>query len=76
MSLGLPILREIITADPARSANLVLSNDLMLRGYLTAACSKVVENGIEPSSPPSKNVPYLRTHKSPFREDLSEYSYE
>lgn len=75
MSLGLPILREIITADPARSADLVLSNDLMLRGYLTAACSKVVENGIEPSGPPGKNVPYLRTHKSPFREDLSEYSY-
>lgn len=75
MSLGLPVLREIITGAPARSADLVLSNDFIVREYLTDACSKVVENGIEPSDPPGKSVPYLRTHKSPFREDLAEYSY-
>ena len=74
MSLGLPFLREVFTADSARLADLVISNSVRVSGYLTDCFKKI---GREALSEPRAHVnrsEYLRHHKIRFREDLGECS--
>lgn len=74
MSLGLPFLHEVFTADRARSTDLVLTNSIAIRGYLTDTVGKAFEKGIEPSESPNQSALYLRNYKSLFHEDLTECS--
>ena len=74
ISLGLPFLQEVLTADRARSTELVLSNSVAITGYFTDTVEKAFENGIEPSEPSNQSSQYLRDYKSLFHEDPTECS--
>ena len=74
MSCGLPFLRELLTADRARSAELVICNSLPLSGYLTDAFVKVVDHGLLEQPERLNRGDYLREYKTLFWEDIAECS--
>lgn len=71
ISLGLPFLRKVLTADRARSMELVLSNSVAIRGHLTDAIGKVAENEIESTESDRDNAEDMQNYK----EDLTDCSY-
>lgn len=71
ISLGLPFLQEVLTADRARSTELVLSNSVAISDHLTDAIEKIADNYIESIESDRDNAEDMRN----YNEDLTDCSY-
>ena len=77
MSLGLPFLRELFTATPAEAADVVLSNNVLIGGFLSDTLRSVSESIFDMDYQPLDSVKecyYRATFDKGFLEDQNEYS--